>query len=69
MHRSANTGKHGVSGAPSLNSPLPEQGFSLGSPPCCVPAPFITAGPGDTGWVAAGDLATDRTDAEWRMKW
>lgn len=59
MHRSANTRKHGASGAPSLNSPLPQQGFTLGSPPSCVLAPFITAGPGDTGWVAAGNLATD----------
>lgn len=50
VHRSANTGKRGASGAPSLNSPLPKQGFSLGPPPCCVLAPFITAGPGDVGW-------------------
>lgn len=51
VHRSANTGKRGASGAPSLNSPLPKQGFSLASPPlCCVLAAFITAGLGDVGW-------------------
>ena len=36
VHRSANTGKRGASGAPSLYSPLPKQGFSLASPPCAV---------------------------------
>ncbi|CAI9154665.1 unnamed protein product [Rangifer tarandus platyrhynchus] len=50
VHRSANTRKRGGEWGPLSQQSPPRAGLQSGVPPCCVPAPFITAGPGDTGW-------------------